>query len=105
MITNVQYDLPVINVVFSNGKYAFIKDKYEDTNKHEVGGVPQFIAEIAVAFGAFEVEVDAAAEAGVARQSHAGGQSGLLPYLRFPALIAAASGWPSESQRAFNCRL
>ncbi len=33
VITNVQYDLPVINVVFSNGKYAFIKDKYEVTTK------------------------------------------------------------------------
>ena len=37
VITNVQYDLPVINVVFSNDKYAFIKDKYEDTNKHLFG--------------------------------------------------------------------
>ena len=37
VITNVQYDLPVINVVFSNGKYAFIKDKYEDTIKHLFG--------------------------------------------------------------------
>ena len=37
VITNVQYNLPVINVVFSNGKYAFIKDKYEDTNKHLFG--------------------------------------------------------------------
>ena len=37
VITNVQYDLPVINVVFSNCKYAFIKDKYEDTNKHLFG--------------------------------------------------------------------
>ena len=37
VITNVRYDLPVINVVFSNCKYAFIKDKYEDTNKHLFG--------------------------------------------------------------------
>ena len=37
VITNVQYDLPVINIVFSNDKYAFIKDKYEDTNKHLFG--------------------------------------------------------------------
>lgn len=37
VITNVQYNLPVINVVFSNDKYAFIKDKYEDTNKHLFG--------------------------------------------------------------------
>lgn len=37
VITNVRYDLPVINVIFSNGKYAFIKDKYEDTIKHLFG--------------------------------------------------------------------
>ena len=37
VITNVQYDLPVINVVFSNAEYAFIKNKYEDTNKHLFG--------------------------------------------------------------------
>ena len=40
-------------------------------HQHEIGGVPQFIAEVAVAFGAFEVEVDAAAEAGIARHSEA----------------------------------
>ena len=37
VITNVQYNLPVINVVFSNDEYAFIKNKYEDTNKHLFG--------------------------------------------------------------------
>ena len=37
VITNVQYNLPVINVVFTNDEYAFIKDKYEDTNKHLFG--------------------------------------------------------------------
>ena len=37
VITNVQYDLPVINLVFSNAEYAFIKNKYEDTNKHLFG--------------------------------------------------------------------
>ena len=37
VITNVQYDLPVINVVFTNDEYAFIKNKYEDTNKHLFG--------------------------------------------------------------------
>ena len=37
VITNVQYNLPVINVVFSNGEYAFIKDKDQDTNKHLFG--------------------------------------------------------------------
>lgn len=37
VVTNVQYDLPVINVVFSNTEYAFIKNKYEDTNKHLFG--------------------------------------------------------------------
>ena len=37
VITNVQYNLPVINIVFSNTEYAFIKNKYEDTNKHLFG--------------------------------------------------------------------
>ena len=37
VITNVQYNLPVINVVFTNDEYAFIKNKYEDTNKHLFG--------------------------------------------------------------------
>ena len=40
-------------------------------HQDEVGGVPDFVAEVAVAFGAFEVEVDAAAEAGVARHGEA----------------------------------
>ncbi|MDO5026804.1 MAG: pyruvate oxidase [Tissierellia bacterium] len=35
--TNVQYNLPVINVVFSNTEYAFIKNKYEETNQHLFG--------------------------------------------------------------------
>ena len=35
-------------------------------HQDEVGGVPDFVAEVAVAFGAFEVEVHAAAQAGVA---------------------------------------
>ncbi|HGJ5512914.1 TPA: pyruvate oxidase [Streptococcus pneumoniae] len=37
VITNVQYDLPVINLVFSNAEYGFIKNKYEDKNKHLFG--------------------------------------------------------------------
>lgn len=37
VITNVQYDLPVINLVFSNAEYGFIKNKYEDTNKYLFG--------------------------------------------------------------------
>ena len=37
VITNVQYNLPVINVVFTNDEYAFIKNKYEDTNKYLFG--------------------------------------------------------------------
>ncbi|MFR7043510.1 pyruvate oxidase [Streptococcus pneumoniae] len=37
VITNVQYDLPVINLVFSNAEYGFINNKYEDTNKHLFG--------------------------------------------------------------------
>lgn len=37
VVTNVRFDLPVINVVFSNNQYGFIKDKYEDTNKTTFG--------------------------------------------------------------------
>ena len=37
VITNVQYNLPVINVVFSNDEYALIENRYEDTNKHLFG--------------------------------------------------------------------
>ena len=37
VITNVQYALPVINLVFSNAEYGFIKNKYEDTNKYLFG--------------------------------------------------------------------
>ncbi|MBM7617421.1 pyruvate oxidase [Weissella uvarum] len=37
VVTNVRYDLPVINVVFTNTEYGFIKNKYEDTNKYNVG--------------------------------------------------------------------
>ena len=60
VITNVQYDLPVINVVFSTGKYAFIKDKYEDTNKHLFGcDFPNAdYAKIAEAQGAVGFTVD-----------------------------------------------
>ncbi|KXU00283.1 pyruvate oxidase [Streptococcus mitis] len=60
VITNVQYDLPVINVVFSNDKYAFIKDKYEDTNKHLFGcDFPNAdYAKIAEAQGAVGFTVD-----------------------------------------------
>lgn len=37
VITNVQYNLPVINVVFENHEYGFIKNKYEETNEHLFG--------------------------------------------------------------------
>ncbi|HGK7332292.1 TPA: hypothetical protein ACJ51R_001511 [Streptococcus suis] len=37
VVTNVQYDLPVINIVFANTEYGYIKNKYEDTNKHLFG--------------------------------------------------------------------
>ena len=37
VVTNVRYNMPVINVVFSNSEYAFIKNKYEDTNKNLFG--------------------------------------------------------------------
>lgn len=32
VVTNVRYEMPVINVVFTNTEYGFIKNKYEDTN-------------------------------------------------------------------------
>ncbi|SFH72315.1 pyruvate oxidase [Pisciglobus halotolerans] len=38
IVTAVQYELPVINVVFSNTQYGFIKDEQEDTN-HDYYGV------------------------------------------------------------------
>ena len=37
VVTNVRYNMPVINVVFTNTEYAFIKNKYEDTNKNIFG--------------------------------------------------------------------
>jgi pyruvate oxidase len=37
VVTNVRYDMPVINVVFTNTEYGFIKNKYEDTNKYNTG--------------------------------------------------------------------
>ena len=60
VITNVQYNLPVINVVFSNAEYAFIKNKYEDTNKHLFGvDFPNAdYAKIAEAQGAVGFTVD-----------------------------------------------
>ena len=60
VITNVQYNLPVINLVFSNAEYAFIKNKYEDTNKHLFGvDFPNAdYAKIAEAQGAVGFTVD-----------------------------------------------
>lgn len=37
VVTNVQYNLPVINIVFANTEYGYIKNKYEDTDKHLFG--------------------------------------------------------------------
>lgn len=37
VVTNVHYKLPVINVVFTNTEYGFIKNKYEDTNTYNFG--------------------------------------------------------------------
>src|SRR5690625_265243 len=37
VVTNVRYNMPVINVVFTNTEYAFIKNKYEDTNENLFG--------------------------------------------------------------------
>lgn len=60
VFTNVQYNLPVINIVFSNAEYAFIKNKYEDTNKHLFGvdfTNPDYV-KIAEAQGAVGFRVD-----------------------------------------------
>lgn len=37
LATQVQYKLPIMNVVFSNGQYGFIKDEQEDTNTGYLG--------------------------------------------------------------------
>ncbi|EWM62101.1 pyruvate oxidase [Streptococcus thermophilus] len=37
IVTNVRYNMPVINVVFTNTEYGFIKNKYEDTNTNTFG--------------------------------------------------------------------
>ncbi|MFT8357040.1 MAG: pyruvate oxidase [Bifidobacterium aquikefiri] len=37
LATQVQYKLPIINVVFANQQYGFIKDEQEDTNKGFLG--------------------------------------------------------------------
>ncbi|MBG9989364.1 pyruvate oxidase [Aerococcaceae bacterium DSM 111176] len=37
VVTNVRYNMPVINVVFTNTEYGFIKNKYEDTNTNTFG--------------------------------------------------------------------
>ncbi len=58
VITNVQYDLPVINVVFSNGKYAFIRTNTKTKQKHLFGCDPNDYAKIAEAQGAIGFTVD-----------------------------------------------
>ncbi|PIV90770.1 pyruvate oxidase [Candidatus Gracilibacteria bacterium CG17_big_fil_post_rev_8_21_14_2_50_48_13] len=37
LATQVQYQLPILNVVFSNAQYGFIKDEQEDTNTGYLG--------------------------------------------------------------------
>jgi len=37
IVTAVRYNMPMINVVFTNEEYGFIKNKYEDTNKYNFG--------------------------------------------------------------------
>ncbi|AEJ22909.1 pyruvate oxidase [Weissella koreensis KACC 15510] len=37
LVTQVQYNLPIINVVFSNNQFGFIKDEQEDTNNGYLG--------------------------------------------------------------------
>lgn len=39
LVTQVQYHLPIINVVFTNHQYGFIKDEQEDTNQNDFIGV------------------------------------------------------------------
>lgn len=39
LVTQVQYHLPVINVIFTNQQYGFIKDEQEDTNQNDYIGV------------------------------------------------------------------
>jgi pyruvate oxidase len=39
LVTQVQYKLPAINVVFSNNEFGFIKDEQEDTNGGRFIGV------------------------------------------------------------------
>lgn len=39
LVTQVQYHLPAINVIFSNQQYGFIKDEQEDTNQNDYIGV------------------------------------------------------------------
>lgn len=37
VVTSVRYDMPMINVIFTNTEYGFIKNKYEDTNEYNFG--------------------------------------------------------------------
>ncbi|OFA09320.1 pyruvate oxidase [Lentilactobacillus sunkii] len=39
LVTQVQYHLPAINVIFTNQQYGFIKDEQEDTNQNDYIGV------------------------------------------------------------------
>lgn len=54
VVTNVQYNLPVINVVFSNTEFGYIKNNYEETNTniHGVDFIDVDFAKIAEAQGA-----------------------------------------------------
>ncbi len=61
IVTHVRYNLPTINVVFSNQEYAFIKNKYEDTNETTFGTditIPVDFAKIAEAQGALGLTVE-----------------------------------------------
>ncbi|MDR0899427.1 MAG: pyruvate oxidase [Lactobacillaceae bacterium] len=42
IVTAVRYKMPMINVVFSNDQYGFIKDKYEDTNTNNTDDIVDF---------------------------------------------------------------
>ena len=64
IVTNVAHNLPVINVVFANTEFAFIKNKYEDTNVNIFGCdfVDVDYAKIAQAQGAIGYTVNTIAE-------------------------------------------
>jgi pyruvate oxidase len=64
LATQVQEHLPIINVVFSNGQFGFIKDEQEDTNEGFLGVEFSQIdyAKVAEAMGVKGYSVDSVAQ-------------------------------------------